>query len=50
MPHVIRPVVSGSLLAAVFVACTLGTGAQQAPPAIDAATRQQVIDGAQSQW
>jgi C-terminal processing protease CtpA/Prc len=34
------------LVAAVLVASTSGTAAQQAPPAIDAATRQQVIDGA----
>lgn len=46
MPNVIRTVLSGFLFAAVFVACTSGTAAQQAPPAIDAAARQQVIDGA----
>ena len=46
MPHVIRTVLSGLLFAAVFVACTSGTAAQQTPPAIDAATRRQVIDGA----
>ena len=46
MPHVIRTVLSGLLFAAAFMACTSGTAAQQAPPAIDAATRQQVIDGA----
>ena len=34
------------LFAAVLVACTSGVSAQQAPPAIDAATRQQVLDGA----
>jgi C-terminal processing protease CtpA/Prc len=34
------------LVAAVLVASTSGTAFQQAPPAIDAATRQEVIDGA----
>ena len=41
-----RAVVGGFLSAAVLTACTSGISAQQAPPAIDAATRQQVIDGA----
>ena len=34
------------LFAAALAACTSGIIAQQAPPAIDAATRQQVLDGA----
>ena len=46
MGHVIRTVVSGFLFAAVVAACASGTSAQQAPGGIDAATRQQVIDGA----
>ena len=46
MPNAIRTVLSALLSAAVFAACTSGTAAQQAPPAIDAATRQQVLDGA----
>src|SRR5687768_7688956 len=37
---------SGILVAAVLAVCTPGTAAQQAPAALDAATRQQVIDGA----
>ena len=43
MPKVMRTVVLGLLAAAAVAACP---AAQQAPPAIDAATRQQVIDGA----
>src|SRR5688572_1212816 len=46
MPKYFRTVLSGILIAAVVAACTPGTAAQQAPAAIDAATRQQVIDGA----
>jgi C-terminal processing protease CtpA/Prc len=46
MAKIIRPLVSRMLVAAVVVACASGTHAQPAPAAIDAATRQQVIDGA----
>jgi hypothetical protein len=46
MPNVVRTVLSGFLCAAIFVASPTGNAAQQAPPALDAATRQQVIDGA----
>src|SRR5687767_5790256 len=34
------------LVVALLIACACGTAAQQSPPALDAATRQQVIDGA----
>jgi C-terminal processing protease CtpA/Prc len=34
------------LVGALLIGCAYGTGAQQGPRAIDAATRQQVIDGA----
>ena len=46
MAHRIRTVRVGFLFAAVLAACTSGISAQQTPPAIDAATRQQVLDGA----
>lgn len=46
MQHAIRTAPVRSLFAAVLVACTSGISAQQTPPAIDAATRQQVLDGA----
>jgi C-terminal processing protease CtpA/Prc len=46
MPNVIRTLLPRLLFATVVVACAGGTAAQQAPPAVDAATRQQVIDGA----
>ncbi|HVL66144.1 MAG TPA: hypothetical protein VM364_02650 [Vicinamibacterales bacterium] len=46
MPHDIRTVLYGAVVARVLLACTSGTTAQQAPPALDAAMRQQVIDGA----
>ena len=43
MPSVMRTVLGAFLCAA---ALTCGAAAQQSPPAIDAATRQQVLDGA----
>ncbi len=46
MAHPIRTIHAGFLFAAVLVACTSGIFALQAPPAIDAAIRQQVLDGA----
>ena len=46
MPNVIRTVVARVLFAAVVVACASGTSGRQAPAAIDAATRQRVIEGA----
>ena len=46
MRHALRTAPLGFLFAAALVACTSGTFAEQAPPAIDAATRQQVLDGA----
>ena len=46
MRNLTRTAFSCFLFASVFAACASGTAAQQAPPAIDAATRQQVIDGA----
>ena len=45
MAHVMRTVLSGLLVATAF-AWTSGTAARQAPPAVDAAMRQRVIDGA----
>ena len=41
-----RKVIRAAFFAALIAACTSGTTAQQAPPALDAAARQQVIDGA----
>ena len=46
MRHAIRTNPLRFLVAAVLVACTSGIAAQQAPPVIDAATRQHVLDGA----
>ena len=46
MQHAIRTAFVRCLFAAVLISCTSGIAAQQAPPAIDAATRQQVLDGA----
>ena len=46
MPRVIRTALSYLVFVAAIVACPSGIAAQQAPPALDAATRQQVIDGA----
>lgn len=47
MPHHFQSARVRLLLTAVFIASTTGlSGLQQAPPAIDAATRQQVLDGA----
>jgi retinol-binding protein 3 len=46
MSKMFRTALSGFLVAAAIAACTSGMAAQQAPAAIDAATRQQVIDGA----
>jgi hypothetical protein len=46
MRHAIRTNPLRVLLAALLAACTSGIAAQQTPSAIDAATRQQVVDGA----
>jgi C-terminal processing protease CtpA/Prc len=46
MPTAIRPASALVLVVALLVACTSGTSARQAPQAIDATTRQQVLDGA----
>jgi C-terminal processing protease CtpA/Prc len=46
MRHAFRTVFAGVLFATLLVACRSAIFAQPAPAAIDAATRQQVIDGA----
>jgi hypothetical protein len=46
MAQIARTMPSRLLLVIVLVACTSGIAARQAPPAVDAATRQLVLDGA----
>ena len=46
MPHAVPSSPVAVLFAAALAVSTSGISAQQAPPAIDAATRQQVLDGA----